>query len=267
MTSDLFLAGLPESGKTTYLAALFHLLRTQSPNAAGLGMAELPDGHEYLMEAESAWLRFEPFVRTVEESPGSLIVPLERDGERTQLAIPDLRGEDFEHVWEYGASSSALAETVDRSSGVLLFIRADAVRGPDPLAPEVEQITTGETFELGEWSAQSAPTQTKLCDILERLGLLDGDKPIALVVSAWDTASGAESPEAWVQRSVPLLYQALQANDLRFKVFAVSAQGGDLGDPTAVAAMSRIDPAARVSDPDQRTGDDLTAPLAWLLEG
>src|SRR4051794_28061543 len=98
--ATVLLAGLPESGKTTYLAALFHLLRMQAPNEAGLALDDLPDNRDYLREVETTWLRFEPLGRTAVPVPGSLSIPVRRGGGAFVLSIPDGRGEGFWQLWD-----------------------------------------------------------------------------------------------------------------------------------------------------------------------
>lgn len=261
----VLLAGLPGSGKTTYLAAIFHLLRTGSANAANLVMPELPEDRDYLMEAESAWLRLEALTRTVTASPGGATITVVRDGAHVQLSIPDIRGEDYEHLWEYGTTADRLAEVVGMATGIMLFVRANDVVAPAFLDENVE-VVDGTTFELDDWQPEGAPTQTKLCDVLEQLRLLIRAVPIAVVVTAWDTVGEGETAEAWLQRRMPLLWQLLDCSASSVSVYGVSAQGGDLSDPDELRALASLPSSTtRIAEPAVRRGDDLTAPIAWLL--
>jgi hypothetical protein len=263
--ATILLAGLPESGKTTYLAALFHLLRMRAPNKAGLALDHLPAARDYLMEVEAAWLRFEPLTRTATPVPGSAAIPAKRGGDSIVLSIPDIHGEDFEHLWEYGTTTDNLRRVIASSTGVMLFIRADDVRPADFLDESVREVP-GASFRLEDWKPEVAPTQTKLCDILEQLRALAQKKPVAVAVSAWDTVRSGELPAKWLQRTLPLLWQLLDTSGTPFEVFGISAQGGDLGNPEELEVLTKLtDTIARIADPSVRRGDDLTAPLAWLL--
>ncbi|HEX8101198.1 MAG TPA: hypothetical protein VF533_01165 [Solirubrobacteraceae bacterium] len=266
--TTLLLAGLPESGKTTYLAALFHLLRTQTTNVAELSMPNLPEDRDYLMEAESTWLRFQPLTRTVAAAPGAATIPLVRDGRDIQLSLPDVRGEDYEHLWEYGSVSEQLRDVAGAAQGVMLFVRADHVVAPSFIEQTPQEID-GTSFELEDWRAGEAPTQTKLCDILEQLAIVERSIPVAVVVSAWDaTPAKDEDPSAWFQRRLPLLWQLLDTSSLPWASFGISAQGGDLTDPAERARLTSLpDSVSRIADPVSRQGDDLTAPIAWVLAG
>lgn len=263
--TTILLAGLPDSGKTTYLAALFHLLRAGIENSAGLTMEQLPEERDYLMEVESAWLHFEPLIRTVATVPGRASISTTRGADLLTLSIPDIRGEDFEHLWEYGTTTEHLATVAASATGVLLFVRADAVVPGDFLDESVETVE-GVSFRLEDWEPEAAPTQTKLCDILEQLELPARGVPVAVAVSAWDTVDIREDAGAWFQRSLPLLWQLLRAASSQFEVFGISAQGGDLNDPEDLHRLTALpNTTARIADPSVRRGEDLTLPLRWIL--
>jgi Double-GTPase 1 len=263
--ATVLVAGLPESGKTTSLAALFHLLRNGAPNEAGLALAELPEEREYLMEVESVWLRFEPLERTVAPSPGQLAIPATRGGESVTLSIPDVRGEDVEHLWEYGVATEHLVSIARVATGVLLFVRADDVRPVEFLDENPHEVDAS-SFRLEDWNPLESPTQTKLCDVLEQLGIVRRGVPIAVVVSAWDMVDSGETPDGWLQRTLPLLWQFLETSASQMATFGISAQGGDVKNSAAREALARLPTTIdRIANPSVRRGDDLTAPLSWLI--
>jgi hypothetical protein len=90
-------------------------------------------------------------------------------------------------------------------------------------------------------------------------------KPIAVVIAAWDEAAQLNlAPPAWLNWRTPLLDQRLRANEeeVPFKVFGVSAQGGNLHDEAVRQIL-----ASHIEDrPLPKNGSPLTAPLKWLLE-
>lgn len=273
-SATILLAGLPESGKTTYLAALFHLLRRQALNEAGLMLPALPDQRDYFMEVERAWLEYEPLERSRHASPRGAALPLRtRDGGDFSLSVPDVTGEDFNNLWEYGARAPHLDELAAQADGTLLFIRADDVTRPRLLTepPIIEVPSTDEPVEhsLDDWLPENAPTQTKLCDILEQLSYRQQPHRLAVVISAWDTVEEQDlRPETWLRMHLPLLAQWLAtAASIEWNAFRVSAQGGDVRDPAERQRLAALgDSTARLAAPEQRKGDDLTTPISWLLD-
>ena len=101
---------------------------------------------------------------------------------------------------------------------------------------------------------------------------------IAVVVSAWDLVETLQdkggvprlAPREWLRTELPLLDQFLSSNAdaIVFRVFGVSAQGGDYGDTTVVDGLQGVNPAERVRVVDETAiGNDLTILLDWLELG
>jgi len=122
-----------------------------------------------------------------------------------------------------------------------------------------------------QWSAELAPTQVQVVDILQFANhLYEGEAPlrIAVVISAWDLIKVRLSPSAWLERRLPLLSQFLRGNEriMPFRVFGVSALGGDLkadlpklqAEPLPTQRIQVIDDALAISH-------DLTRPLRFVL--
>jgi hypothetical protein len=145
--------------------------------------------------------------------------------------------------------------------------------GNDSLADE--NATEGALGD-GLWDPQRAPCGAVLVDLLINIDdhLDQQRKPIrvAIIVSAWDTMEGMGlTPEDWFARSVALLDQFVRANPESFEVavYGISAQGGDIADPTIRAKLLRLrNPMERVRLTRGHVVDhDLTSPIVWLLRG
>src|SRR4051812_36798568 len=105
----LLMIGLPESGKSTYLAALFHTLRQD--DAHPLKLRELPDEREYLIGLESKWLALEPIRHSAHVGPKRVVMPIATaDGSSLDLDIPDVNGEEFQYAWEHGGFNEAVID-------------------------------------------------------------------------------------------------------------------------------------------------------------
>ena len=68
----IVLCGLPSSGKSTFLAALGHLLTTDELPTA-LSLKELPGSREYLIYLARKWVKFEEIERTPSEIMESFV--------------------------------------------------------------------------------------------------------------------------------------------------------------------------------------------------
>jgi hypothetical protein len=291
--------GLPESGKTTFLAALWHLL-TNKKVLVRLSLEKLAaEEATYLREIATRWAQAKKQERTFHSGNKTVKLTLKSEGgEVFDLTFPDIAGEAFSQMWEMRECATAVADAL-RATGVLLFIHVDKIKppgwiaddaalaeglcgAPADAAPDAPAGALGEDQADGtvKWKPESSPTQVQLVDMLRCLQAppLDvGTRKLAVVLSAWDKVENDEvSPERFLELHLPLLHQYL-AHGLTpgwsHRTFGVSAQGAEYDDvkgpPSAEADRMRD-----MEIPSQRikvvVGDailhDLTEPVNWLLE-
>jgi hypothetical protein len=286
---QILMMGLPGSGKTTYLAALYNLLRAPEPTLAptSLLLRSPPVERDYFHDIERAWLNFELMLHSKHIEPKETKLELKEGDKEIDVELPDVSGEQFDALWEHGAWNDRVLEFASEARGLLLFVRADAVKYPalleppsaDGLAKSISdnfppvEPTPDQELELEALRkrvAEEAPTQTKLADLLEGVWAEMPVGPVAVIISAWDTVSEMGlSPKTWLEVNLPLLWQMLMSNsDQRaWRAFGVSAQGGDVSVPETRDELARRDPpASRVLVVDEFESSDLTVPLKWLLE-
>jgi hypothetical protein len=284
MTShDIVVLGLPGSGKTTFLAALWHLL-TSNEVETKLNLVTLKAGESaHLNEIASLWRRAKVQERTLHAGDHTVTMSL-RTGTAPefQLSFPDLAGESFQQMWETRECAPEVAASL-RSSNVLLFIHGDKIKAPGWIIDDVEDAEAAglpvEAGKLVPWNARLAPTQVKLVDLLQSLQAppLDGGvRSVAIVLSAWDKAAGAGmSPDQYLTAHLPLLRQYLTHGldkAWKVKVFGVSAQGG-IYDETGKPPKDEAQRIREMEIPSERISvvsaegrsHDLTEPLQWLL--
>lgn len=279
-STNLLFVGLPQSGKTTYLAALWHVLEDQS-SATKLKLNRLSGDRTYLNLIVEAWRACVRVPRTTLQTEDTTVaLHLEGDGFGAfTLSVPDLSGEAFDQQLEHRKISAQHADLLRRASGVILFVHPDVQKGTQ--ISEQDQITAsiGGATEPGggadgnavipvPWKVEMLPTQAKLVELLQFvLELVDRRVRVAVVVSAWDLVEevGA-SPHEYLSGRMPLLRQFLDANDdlLEHAVFGISAQGGVI--PDEKSKLLELDALKRIkvchgSDKDH----DITKPIAWLL--
>lgn len=285
MTRKLVIAGMPESGKSTFLIALRHLLVSHEVQSV-LRASRLSDAEKHLNELAEKWLACEQVERTKQtvEEWVSLHVRKEADSTEAEIIVPDFSGEAFRRPAASGNCSSAIARMLSELDGLLLFTNAD--RSADDVRLEVlaglfAEPTSG--MEGSEADADGAPAHSavpfdpvnmpeeallvELLQILNRPPRVPTARMIAVIVSAWDVVEGADlSPEQWFEQHRPMLSQFLRNNDdlWSIRVYGVSAQGGKL--PDEKKALQAKVPGERV----QIVGHgalphDLTAPIDWLM--
>jgi hypothetical protein len=261
---SVVMVGLPASGKSTYLGALFHTLKS---GADGIQMDGLPVERDYLIELERDWLSMKPLGRSAHHGARNVELPLavpDQGGSLT-LSVPDVVGESYQQAWEHGYWDAAVRGYVETADALLLFVRANAVVPAELI--EVRRSASSSASKLAPWSPTQSPTQAILCDLLEQIGEMRGEGmlPLAVVVSAWDkVAELGLSPSHWLAWQLPLLTQWLSARTpaVMFRVFGVSAQGGDLEDES-IRRQVAADAGHR---PIPAGGSAIAAPLQWLLE-
>ncbi|RJR40217.1 MAG: hypothetical protein C4576_20175 [Desulfobacteraceae bacterium] len=275
--NDILLCGLPESGKTTFLAALWYLL-SQREMPTTLALRALPHQREYLNDISRKWSRFIPITRTPGEEVHEISLQLQVHDAVIDLHVPDMSGETWEGLWATRGCEGHVVEWIQRASGIMLFLHSDKVRPPLDIMTHNAMIeAVGGTPESGnsiEWSPKKTPTQVILVDVLQALSLSPFGKEgrlLAVVVSAWDKAEDTGmTPDHFLKVHLPLLHQFIKCSGCfsEIKVFGVSAQGGDLRSESDSERLKAQDvPSERIRVVEENvTTHDLTVPIHWLMK-
>lgn len=264
--------GMPASGKSTFIAALRHLL-VSGVIATELELTSLADEEFHLNDLERDWLECREVQRTKPVTEGWVQFHV-RDrvtGAAAILSVPDLRGEAFEQPACSGQCQRELYDAVATSDGVVLFTNAehedDALMISDlgDLLEEVEAEGSG----AGPFDPYDVPEEVKIVEFLQmanRPPLAPKRRRIALLISAWDVVSEGTGPEGWLFEKRPMLAQFLEHNSELWdvRVYGVSAQGGRL--PEDMKRLAKIKtPAERIRLVGHGAHPhDLTSPLRWL---
>jgi hypothetical protein len=290
METNFVIIGLPASGKTTFLAALWHLVESGETQCR-LVLNRYDGDLAYLNRIAEAWRNFEKVPRTSQVGDKDVIIHL-RDretGSRGAAFFPDLAGETFDAQVEARHCRPEFVDAVARGAGILFFVSADIkqdamsvveLNAALPAGAAGPAGTDGEANAAGpappeppaEWGPRLIPTQVRVVQLLSDLLRAPFDprrRRLTLLISAWDLARGAGlDPDAWLASRMPLVHQFLRTNGASFehRIFGVSAQGVDLGDNLAVDRVAGVTPSRRIQivGPDG-DGHDLTLPLVWLM--
>jgi len=257
--------GFQGSGKTTYAAALWHLLDSREIPTVLVKGKHIGEFH-YLDEIAQSWCEGWRVERTKSDQMEDVQINLLHPKSATELVLEftDLPGEKFENAFSTRLCTPALVDLVKDASGLLLFVSAerkiDGVTILDALGPMVKadeaadaplaSATTsgrevGPAPDVGSatilppaaseeppWNPDDTPLQVRLVDLLQAMQAVPfGKMPfkVAVIVSAWDLTD-EPSAEVWLGKRYPLLDQYLRngqgATDVR--IYGVSAQGGQL---------------------------------------
>ena len=271
------MAGLPETGKTTFLAALWHVAKSHEiPGSLRLERRE--GDQEYLNSIANAWSKCAELVRTPGEGEMDVAVIL-RDPENNRLvrlSIPDMSGELFKTQWETRRCTGEFADLVNEVGGCLLFLHpgkmvetqwiADANATFEQWAGKDDEAEESEAATRLDWEAKMAPTQVQMVELLQFMAeLAESQLRLAVILSAWELVTEQTTPAEWVEKRMPLLWQYLTTNPALFSVsyMGVSAQGGERSDASLLEheiASHRI----KVHAPGGKE-HDITQPIRWLM--
>lgn len=289
--------GLPRAGKTTFMAALWHVLQAEDVPGA-LRLAHLSGDAKYLNSIASEWRQYRVVAGTHQQSEQLKIVMSLTDGQKSgfELVFPDLAGETFRHQWTDRLWSAEFDQLASQTTGLLVFahprmiepLEIYEVRKLLPLedtekneivqgqlgridTPEKEPRTAKDESSSTLWDPAKAAEQVQLVDVLQSFLEKVGRKlRVSVVVSAWDLLKPTKYklPETYLADKVAFLQQFLVSNPelLDYKTFGVSAIGGDLENPAEMTALLDMGASNRIQVvTESGTTHDITEPIKWAL--
>jgi hypothetical protein len=278
---QLLLVGLPETGKTSFLAALWHYLKSPKIPNRKLTQYKLSPNDKYLSNIYKDWLSCKRPVRTAlaeqKNTDVELFLQHTSTGEKFVMNVPDVAGETFRSQWEQRTWMNTYLEEVEKAAGFIFFIHSQKNIVTlnllqDSYGVQPEKADSDDSIE---WSPKKTTTQIILVQLLQfHLEYFTRTPmPVAFVLSAWEKELDEEftsEPAEWLESTMPILSQFLKANHekLQAKIYGISAQGGDFEDGDKRAALQRLrEPAERIRvQVGAEQSNDISAPIQWLLE-
>ena len=286
--------GLPRTGKTTFLAALWDVV--DSENIGGSLVLENVDGDQkHLNDIRDLWANCEeiPRTRVAEEKTVSMNLHDRKSDVKSCVSFPDMDGEAFQRQWTDREWPQSHAEIVRRSDSALLFIHPGKVK-EGPLIRDARPLIATIAQVQGDGQAANAnaqpslvesaggrtvpatptfaPTQVQLVEILQFMQRHKGDVSgfkLGVIISAWDVVmkQGKSTPDRWLQDRLPMLHQYLLAHreTVHSRIYGVSAQGGDIT-KEAVRLRAKHSPSERIIVVEGKTtSSDITIPVRWAM--
>jgi hypothetical protein len=288
---SVVICGLPESGKTTYLAALWYVVSDKRDPDARLKFDSLIGlDHSHLNEIMRRWLQAKEQIHTELASGEIVSMNLKDDaGRKVRMTFPDLSGESFQQMWETRECDPDLAELLRECDGILMFVHADKIKRPIGVAETTQHAAglAGGVAAAGppkDWDPKDAPTAVQVVEMLQMLrcdAVQASARKLAVVLSAWDKIEEEGqgiTPEQYLADELPLLDQYLRHGLDRWdvRVYGLSAQGGDFERDEETDDVDRNERVAEIralEDASDRIrlmvpelSKDLTEPIAWLTE-
>lgn len=289
----LVVMGLPRAGKTTFLAALWHLLLSNEVKDS-LFLAELQPSREHLNAIATLWRQWKPLPRTTlpKERVVTINLQIPSHSEIYELAVPDASGEAFRRIFETRRCSNDFHVLASEAEAVILFVHPAQAIPPKQIDMGIDKLSelldgpsvNAETNATGtpegadfvgptggplKWSPRYAAYQAKLVDLLQISRRIRGDATLrlAVVISAWDLCDVENlSPADWIAQRLPLLHQYLMANvDVcPYDIYGISAQGAELKNPGTLVDAIRSSDRIKV-DWNGAVSCDLSLPIRRLL--
>lgn len=279
-TRKCFIMGLPNAGKTTYLAALWYSLNNALQNTM-IKLYAMEDA-KYLADLSKKWINAEKLDRTKlgYEKTNILIDIVSKNSNIFKLQFPDLSGETFQNQYERREISNELIENIISADGILMFINISDVKDitfisevPSELIFLIEDKVKIEPITIRN-PKQDDPVQVQVIELLQFVKLFKNNNPtnLGIILSAWDLAKdlGIDStPEEYVKKKMNMLWQFIISNSTSFvtSFWGVSAQGGKLENEEEL--LNYPEPMDRIIVVDNN-GDiyhDITMPIYKIVGG
>ena len=281
---SIVMVGLPDSGKTNYLAPLWDALRT---GKGRISAPVPPDDISYVEEALACQSRGEFAPRSdknIEDSRKDFSVAVrlksQPDAPTIDVVVPDITGE----LWKGAVETTEIApewmSELEGATGAVLFIRIRSESNSSPLdwVTTDRLLTMAKLTEADEKKSRGIPTQIALCELLRFLehtlpSSERDEKPrVAVAVTAWDlmdAETAAKGATAFLRKEYPLFAGRLDdIESLDVAVFGVSAVGGDFTDPAFKERYLKGEVTGYVTTGAGKAlivEPDVTAPIAWVL--
>jgi hypothetical protein len=301
VNANFVIIGLPSSGKTTFLAALWHVVEAdETPCRLKLGRYE--GDLTYLNEIAQGWRTFNKLPRTSQTGDREVNIQLidTQTSAQGRAFFPDLAGERFDVQVETRQCYAPFFKNIEEDNGILLFITVDSkqdslsiVELSAQLPNEIEESVASasepaeergvqldvdaealESAGRKEWKPAYLPAQVRIVQLLTdllRAPFVPKIRRLGVILSAWDLVeSDGITPDEWLREQMPLVDQFVRSNTDFFstKIFGLSAQGVSLEDNKGVEIATTKLPGERILVVSGReTSHDLTGPLIWLISG
>ena len=258
------IAGMPSTGKTTYIGALSYLLNNPVAGQT-LSFAEVPADLSYLNRLQQPWLSIKEVDRTQIGGSTNIELTLSRnsDGSVISVSLPDIAGENFQAIVQ--RQSQAIKNWNSEPDSLMLFIK----HLHSPLfADDFPKDDTVTDSKLPSFDLKDIANDVQNVLILKELSNLFSWKKLVICFAAWDEyQTEYANPRIYLEQNSRFLSNFLKRYFPNAKLFGVSAQGGEYKAENEDALIERTEKGQRsfVVTEDGVKSYDLTLPLSFLI--
>jgi Double-GTPase 1 len=135
MNPCIVVIGVPDSGKSSFIAALSHILEFKEIET-DLTLVRMPDDAKYLHEMRSDWETCKPFERTKAGVHAIIFNLINKEGQEVDLSFPDIAGEEFDKQWSSRIWNEEFLDTIEGAAGIFLFLNVKTFRKPYSMVDE-----------------------------------------------------------------------------------------------------------------------------------
>ena len=260
------IAGLPEAGKTTYIAALSYQLHNPNDKQK-LSIRELPNDMSVINRLQNPWLEQRIVDRTSRGKVTDLEFKLKRnaDGESLDVNMPDIAGEDFSSLLE--KQCEIINSWNDKPDSLLFFIK----KIPTLVLTESfgdENKESASQDKIPKFTSQHIYEGVQNVLLIKELRRLFPWKRIAVGLTSWDLHNSEEKPYDYLNQECPFLGNFLNKYFPEAYIFGISAQGWEYDENMDIDdCMNKTIEGERsfVITPEGEKSYDITLPLNYLL--
>lgn len=276
MEKKCFIAGIPGAGKTTYIAALWDIIKRNGGNLE-LEFSTNPENTSYLNEIWEYWVSMKKIERSKTPAPDNITINVKKatEGEELVLDIPDFMGEQFQKIIDHTLPDN-IKNWIEQADRMLYLIN----NLNDTLKDDIddEEMQSNEEIDQNkekEEALRLAPEKMMQASqnmmVLKYIYNHTKMKKVAIGLSAWDMKmTGGKTPEEFLKQRSPALYNFIKLHFKECVFFGVSAQGFDYKDTAAKAdemkeKTRKSNRAFIVFGEEKDPSPDLTKPLNYLI--
>lgn len=280
-TKEIFLAGMPGSGKTAYIGSTWNMIAEGSiPTKLSKKVGSMPEDYNKIDEISKQLLSYSDLKRTKEvESEALKITLCDSQGNDVYVDIPDLAGEIFRDLVKDRRLKKEIVTRLIHADCILFFIYYKNMSDEKRISildNNREDDDSSNLYNV-EISKNREANQSEIVELLQAiLEFLEDSSLIVnirFVLSAWDMVEkeyGSDiNPEQFLEMKFPFLHQYIITNCDRMNAefWGISAIGGNLNDPEDVSRLQKEEfNAIKVIPPKGVRSNDLTALLVGMGE-
>lgn len=236
----ILIAGLPDTGKSTFIGALWAIVKNYSEIVKSKMKAsdnDVPDLVEKLDNLSEDWECVRYIKRSSEDIPENLRIELVTDDDETEVTLdfPDFRGESFRNI-----ISQSQPKTID-----------DWCKNADNLLFFINNFGSGTFYdEIRDYDNDKDPSKTRFNQpvlrpelmtpatqnmlILRYLKEHSQFKNVTICITQWDKyvkihsdTPKLQSPESVLEKKSPALYNFIKYHYPQAKFYGLSSQGAE----------------------------------------